>query len=524
MGDTAISWTHRPGTRGRTWNPVRGCSRTIAAGAKQSGCGDGTGGGCYAERTAGRFCGPGKPYEGLVRITAKGARWTGVVRLVMDHIRDPLHWREPSTVFTNSMSDLFHENLPDSSIDYVVAVMMICALREDGPDHTFQTLTKRAARMRSYFNDPTTQERVARRAGSMMEDGDGWFDLIAFRKEGLVHPSMWWGVSVENQAAADERIPELLATPAAVRFLSCEPLIGPVDLAQWIGDCDVRQDQESGGVRVRGGDVGRIGDRQRREDMEGSGSARKSMGMSTEVGPVQAGHRRSNRNDGVPDSSGNARREEDDGAVASPDLVPSLRSDPRRYDREPQERSQARQQAREPGTRHGQRADDSCSQSPETREGCTPARGVEPIREAHISAGNRDPSSQSERRAAGHDRGALRRDVPAHLGGSPRPQSLHWIICGCESGPGARSCDSAWLRSLRDQCASAGVPYFLKQATEIGDDGPDEDPREVGYSGGYRRPVTVLCGPGSKRKSGGVIELPYLDGVQHAAFPEVSHG
>jgi protein gp37 len=230
MGDTAISWTHRPGTRGRTWNPVRGCSRTIAAGAKQSGCGDGTGGGCYAERTAARFCGPGKPYEGLVRLTATGPRWTGEVRLVPEHLADPLRWREPSTVFTNSMSDLFHEALDNHAIDSVVAVMMICALRQDGPRHTFQTLTKRAARMRAYFADPATQERVARRAGAMMEDGDGWFDLIAFRKEGLVHPSMWWGVSTEHQAAANERIPELLQTPAAVRFISAEPLLGPIDL------------------------------------------------------------------------------------------------------------------------------------------------------------------------------------------------------------------------------------------------------------------------------------------------------
>lgn len=127
------------------------------------------------------------------------------------------------------MSDLFHESLEDYAIDSVVAVMMICALRETGPRHVFQTLTKRAARMRRYFTDPATQERVARRAGAMMEDGDAWFDIIAFREDGLVHPSMWWGVSAENQEAFDERWPDLEATPAFLRFLSCEPLIGGIN-------------------------------------------------------------------------------------------------------------------------------------------------------------------------------------------------------------------------------------------------------------------------------------------------------
>ena len=83
---------------------------------------------------------------------------------------------------------------------------------------------------------------------------------------------------------------------------------------------------------------------------------------------------------------------------------------------------------------------------------------------------------------------------------------IHWIISGCESGPGARRCDVEWLRSLRDRCATAGVPYFLKQAREQGGEWTDW-PGVIGF------------GAGSKRKSGNVIELPYLDGVQHAAFP-----
>lgn len=223
MGDTKISWTDK------TWNPIRGCRRTAPVGSKQSGCGDPTGGGCYAERQAARFCGPGGAYEGLIKLTKNGPRWTGKTKFVSEHLLDPVRWRGAHRIFTDSMSDLFYEGIETWMIDRVVAVMIICATRDSG-NHIFQTLTKRAKRMREYFADPNTHERVARVAGTLMEDGDGWFDSIMFRDGGLVHPNLWWGVSVENQAAADERIPELLKTPAAVRFLSCEPLLGPVVL------------------------------------------------------------------------------------------------------------------------------------------------------------------------------------------------------------------------------------------------------------------------------------------------------
>jgi protein gp37 len=224
---TRISWTDA------TWNPIRGCSR-VSEGCRH----------CYAERVAARFSGPGQPYHGIAKVTAPrdaldrvGGRrngWTGEVRLVDEHLGDPLRWRKPRRIFVNSMSDLFHEKLEDWHIDRVVAMMLIQALHDTKGGHTLQTLTKRSRRMRSYLSDPATPGRVARHAGNLMEDGDGWHDAIAYREEGLVHPLLWWGVSVENQEAADERIPDLLSTPAAVRFLSCEPLIGEVDLTPWL--------------------------------------------------------------------------------------------------------------------------------------------------------------------------------------------------------------------------------------------------------------------------------------------------
>ncbi len=322
--DTGISWTNA------TWNPIRGCTR-VSEGCRH----------CYAERVAARFSGPGQPYEGLAVRKLRWisddeqrveARWSGDVRFVAEHLADPLRWRRPRRIFVNSMSDLFHEALTNEQIAAVFGVMAAA------PHHTFQVLTKRARRMREWFAW----------AG---DDGLVWSRLVeAIRKthrprpsvERLVTtsldsrllawplPNVWLGVSAENQAAADERIPDLLATPAAVRWVSAEPLLGPLNL----------------------------------------------------------------------------------NAKCSPFYAPHLRSD-----------------------------------------------------------------------------------------------RISWVVAGCESGPGARPADVEWFRSLRDQCATAGVPFFLKQAVRRG--GEWTDWKDV-----------IGLGPGSKQKAGGVIELPYLDGVQHAEMPK----
>src|SRR5689334_11832610 len=122
MGDTKISWTHRPGTRGRTWNPVNGCK------VCSPGCAN-----CYAMR----FSAPGQRYHGLVQIAKnKRAVWTGESRLEPDMLALPLSWRQPSTVFVNSMSDLFYEGFTNEEIAAVFGIMAAC------PQHTFIVLTK----------------------------------------------------------------------------------------------------------------------------------------------------------------------------------------------------------------------------------------------------------------------------------------------------------------------------------------------------------------------------------------------
>nr|WSZ21205.1 phage Gp37/Gp68 family protein [Streptomyces canus] len=190
---TTIEWTRNDdGTPGRTWNPVTGCTK-ISAGCDH----------CYAETIAERFRGHAAfPHGFDVQIRA-------------NKVNDPLNWRKPTRVFANSMSDLFHADIDQAWIQEIFGVM--AAARR----HTFQLLTKRHARMRSLLNDPAFIDNVRRRAhGKGLPDADWQWPL----------PNLWLGVSVENQQWADIRIPALIQTPAAVRFLSCEPLLGPVDL------------------------------------------------------------------------------------------------------------------------------------------------------------------------------------------------------------------------------------------------------------------------------------------------------
>lgn len=317
MGDkTGIEWT------GATWNPTRGCSRV------SEGCRN-----CYAERVAGRFSGPGQPYEGLTRRTSTGAKWTGVVRLVPEHLADPLRWRKPRRVFVNSMSDLFHESLSDSEIDQVFGVMAACRHlgRDATSGHTFQILTKRPGRMRKYLGLGRRDQwaRWAVHYGGKY-DPDRLYDSILAAKGPL--PNVWLGVSAEDQATADERIPLLLETPAAVRFVSYEPALGPVDFTPWLSE--------------------RFGS-----------------------------------------------------------------------------------------------ADGLC-------------------------------------------------------GGETWSRSrLDWIIAGSESGPGARPAELEWFRSVRDQCAAAGVAFFFKQW--------------VGHHNADARAM-VLANPGA---TGSKVSLPILDGRQHVEWP-----
>jgi protein gp37 len=225
MNKTAIAWTDR------SWNPIRGCSRV------SEGCRN-----CYAERIAARFSKPGLWGHGFAKMTESGPRWTGRVELVPEKLNEPLRLRKPQRIFVNSTSDLFHEALPDEAIDRVFAVMAMCDGKHSSrAPHTFQVLTKRPERMARYFADPETPWRVysevvrvnigGYRPRILQADESGHRGLDTGQWP-LPLANLWLGVSVEDQATADQRVPLLLQTPAAVRFVSYEPSLGAVGFAE----------------------------------------------------------------------------------------------------------------------------------------------------------------------------------------------------------------------------------------------------------------------------------------------------
>jgi protein gp37 len=301
-------------------------------------------------------------------------RWTGKMALIESQLLLPLRWKRPRRIFVNSTSDLFHEKLPDEAIDRVFAIMALC------PQHTFQVLTKRPERMRQWFAEqwqPAPAQvieypdlpRIELPAETKGEDRESQIDAVLDEMVGELGladpdndahwtpdgqckarqfswplPNVWLGTSVEDQERADERIPHLLATPAAVRFLSCEPLLGPIDLDEWLDDS-------------------------------------------------------------------------------------RLSGDGRSY-----------------------------------------------------------------------------RDAPA--------RGLGWVICGGESGPGARPMHPDWARSLRDQCAAAGAPFFFKQNGEFASCSAVEGPGAI-----FKFPDG-----GAVRRVGKVRAGRLLDGREHNAFPSPLEG
>lgn len=345
--NTKIEWADA------TVNAINGCSVT------SFGCTN-----CYAMRLAGTRMKHHPSRIGLTMDTKAGPVWTGDVRLNETALLQPLRWKRPRRIFWNAHGDTFHDAVPDEWIDRVFAV---CALT---PQHTHMILTKRSARMRSFIVDRARMdwlnvelEQIAESAGISSncvcrcgrDDGDIPWPL----------PNIMLGASVEDQARADERIPDLLATPAAMRFLSCEPLLGPIDLTM----------------------------------------------LDATVGEANAA--------------------EPSGLILL-DALTGIHRD----------------------------AEDSI-------EG---------------------------------------------VFGAPDPH-IDWVIVGGESGPGARPMHPDWARSLRDQCASAGVPFHFKQWGEFA-------PIDKGLVGHSAEPRTVdfPMARFGKARAGRL-----LDGIEHNGFPEVRH-
>lgn len=380
MGETEIGWTHRPGTIGRTWNPTRGCFPV------SPGCAN-----CYACRQGARFSGPGKPFDGFVKLTRGGPpKWTGKGSVLEEKLTEPLSWREPSTVFVNSMSDLFFEEF---SFEHISAVFAIMALT---PRHTYQILTKRPERALEFFawlgrgvdddHRHKLNDAFGRYVWSLRTDRywiqtlglDPYNPVFEFEDKDPVWPlpNVWIGVSAEDQQRYDERLPALIQIPAAVKFLSLEPLLGPIELD--LGMCHVC--------------------------------------MGTEY-----------HSESIPDRPG----------YCTQPMCPECDVEISHY--------------------WWNRTDD-----------CSDATGVS------------------------------------------------WVIIGAESGPGARHCETEWIRGLVKQCQDGHVATFLKQAV-IASERNDADlshPRHV-----------ITAGDGSayhgKGAGGPMITAPYLDGKQYIEFPTI---
>ena len=208
-----IEWTDA------TWNPITGCSR-VSAGCVH----------CYAEHLAATRL---KFHPSRKGLTDQLGRWNGEVRLNEQWLDQPMRWKRPRRIFVCAHSDLFYEKIPEAWIDKVFAVMAM------SPQHIFQVLTKRPQRMHSYlvqFDEDEAIERVAQQA---VEIADSPCAAGIIKDATMIRlPNVWCGASAENQESFEERYRHLKNVPSAVRWLSLEPLLGPINARIALPECE----------------------------------------------------------------------------------------------------------------------------------------------------------------------------------------------------------------------------------------------------------------------------------------------
>jgi protein gp37 len=371
---TKIEWAEE------TWNPVTGCT-PISEGCQN----------CYAKRMANRLKGRcGYDADNPFKVT-----------LHPERLDQPLCWKKPRKIFVCSMGDMFHEDVSGDFLYEIWGIMAQC------PQHIFMVLTKRPEIMRAWYND------VFLRVNPL------------YRKNPL--PNIWLGVTAENQARADERIPVLLQIPAAKRFVSIEPMLGPIDLSRWI--------------------IPR-----------------------TPFTPENA-----------PDTWSD---------FTWPDWVPK----------------KVREQIEDFWGQLGRKPKDWAenaihNDSPPfgMHMGYRDERNGEAVYGKWIFAWN------NIGRLIGDNGEIYYPSIPrAHLLDATRYywHDLHWVICGGETGSGARPMRPDWVRSLRDQCQASGTPFFFKSWGEWGPDG-------------------ISCSPVLRRvgkKAAGRL----LDEREYSEYPEVT--
>lgn len=489
---TKIGWVKNPdGTPGVTWNPVTGCT-PISPGCQN----------CYAKTMARRLQAMGvKGYENGFAVTVHP-----------DRLEQPLRWRKPRRVFVCSMGDLFHKNVPDEFIDRVFATMGLC------PQHQFQCLTKRPELMAAYHarNDGDTHpaETVASDALYMFampsshSSGprlplDNLFGTAGWEWEsndydgpelemvngftppadwGFPFPNVWLGTTVESQDHVDRIKPLLAVKGPGKRFISVEPMLGRVDISQYIGYNPTHKNQEPRTGRVRSRKVGPPENRLQRRGLETCRAEGQPLEQTADDAPRSETESRAQPG-AVPPSQAYDNGASNVLPCPSVGVVSLQRGNSTGSSDQPQKRQEERQQAGESRTGHAFRQHQACvSDGPQ-----------EPIRadKSQCEADERASRSGSGDICGGRNKpsqtgNAVRRDVSSNFKNREGPESkgttrsdcglyetetISWCIVGVESiggRVGRLPNDSAeeWMlcaQELVDDCRHANVPVFVKQ-------------------------------------------------------------
>lgn len=460
-----------------TWSPIVGCSKVSEA------CRS-----CYAESIAWRFKGRVPAYAEATepRIPGPGGRWANKAVLVRERLFDPQRWREPKRIFVCSMSDIGHESLLYREIAAVLASATLC------PQHKFLLLTKRPQRLVAFFEWLAHQAeldkllfpadsygwRIRRLLWAALHKADtGRTDIVFDSPEDgpWPLPNLWFGVTAENQEQADARIPLLLRLPAVGNhyFVSCEPLLGPVDLSPWLGygswgggessEITSNEDQMQRKTRLRGGATRThqhrqdgtcvaCGDDALEQVEDGDGVVRAPEGSCGEANDARV----------LAGASHGARYQVQ--RIGSPSRVSScLWTNSCRDDSESQERSQGRQQAGE--SRVGDVQATNATLHRRAREAQAAGRTVgrtEPCSETDIC---RSGGCNQDARQWSDDAGDCRQvrcDDAAHIQDCATRKKVSWVIVGGETGPKARPMLDSWVDQLEIVCGEANVPFFFK--------------------------------------------------------------
>lgn len=436
-------------------------------------------------------------------------------------------------VFVDDMTDLFGDWVPDEIIDRHFAVF---ALR---PDVTWMVLTKRPERMAEY----------QRPIGQVMRRDFVWAAMRRLTDRASQQgpdqwplPNVWLGTSVEDQATADARIPHLLRCPAACRMVSYEPALSSVDLSPYIGYNPVDGAIASRSGAVPGSKDGPSGDHAGRHDLESCRDAGKPLERSSIASQGRATASRTQPGD-VP--SGSTDVEGQEGVLPrTPACVDALqRADSTHDADQPHQREEDGQPARESGVGDALREHSACGTGVTGGTDGESGRAEEPCGKANRLPSRGDTGDlRIRKRDTGDDRQEVRGVAPDHIKGGPRgfspsagganrglhsaPQQrrrespIGFVVAGGESGPGARPCDVAWIRSIVEQCRSAGVACFTKQVGSRPMMGDVSDPGGWPTNDG---PVDWDTGEITLRDPKGGDPDEWPEDLRVREFPEVTH-